>query len=237
MNVCYSVFRGTADFDFQMPGTPLQWAVHHNKVVGVRKLLRLGADLQLRSPGGKLTPLEWAAHFHHAECLELMIEHLEQRHARSGAHGRDDKRKAVSYGPLLLRCIRAADTFSMMLRNSYHYLDQLHATLNIIRQKTELIVVGHSFGADGLTPLGYAVNEDHDEVVEYMLDNDWHTDEINEACGTAMMTPFLEAVRCNRLPIIKLLVKHGADIYAKACNPFNDKVRDCLPYISWLLKA
>jgi hypothetical protein len=76
--ISHSAFPGSIDIDFQLPGTPLMWAVHDDKPPIVSFLLSMGADPNLRFQGKGISSLEWAAFFHHTECLRIMIEHLER---------------------------------------------------------------------------------------------------------------------------------------------------------------
>lgn len=228
--VTHSYTPGIIDCEFQVPGTPLGWAVHENRPDIVEVLLQHGADALWNHGAG----LKWAAHYHHTECLRLMIESLETRFAEyqqtRQTHGEvadGDARHAVIYGELVYSAVHSADKFSMILRNGTQYLNRMHATLDLLREKTALVRISRiKLGSTSRTVFYLAVNEGHDEVVEYIIEKDWHANEINEPCDAAQRTPFLEAVRWNRAPLIELLVKNGADILAKACNPFKPEVRD-----------
>ena len=194
--IFHSVFPGTIDCDFQVPGTPLGWAVHHNRPAIVEVLLRHGADPEYGADKGWFTSVQWAAHYHHVECLRLMINTLESRHALSEARentkqGYPDDRFAVFYGPILKASVHSADKFSMILRNGTKYLDRLHKTLDFLREKAGLVTPAKSFGDHDQTLLYYAVTEAHDEVVKYMLAKSWHSKDINMPCGYARRTPLL----------------------------------------------
>nr|POE77886.1 serine/threonine-protein kinase shk2 [Quercus suber] len=226
--VCHGYFQGTIDTDFQMPGTALDWAVHDNRAHVVKALLDLGAEAHNVNDPHEMSPLAWAAHFHHHECLKFIIEALEERHekqqlsnARQPGLGHD-----IMYAPLHRRAIHAADRFSMILRTGVNYLGNLKKTLDLLREKAKLISLPMQFGGHNQTLFYYAVMEAHDDVVGYMLEHDWHTNDINTPCGELLRTPVLEAVRWCRLPLVELLVKNGADIRAKGANPYYPEVRN-----------
>jgi ankyrin repeat protein len=221
LRVAHSVFPTGIDVDFQLPGTPLSWAVHNNRPIIVKALLARGANPLLQHQHGCLSPLAWAAYFHHSECLKLLVENLEERLAASDDEKRSDPRYAVEYGPLLFRAIKAADKFSMVLRNGVNYISNLHETLDIIHERTRLIGMAWNFGGADQGPLYYAVAGAHDDVVRYMLQRGWLVDDLNSPCGNHQRTPVLEAVRWNRRSLYDLLVHHGADVTATARNPFN----------------
>ncbi|KAL8646332.1 MAG: hypothetical protein Q9226_006903 [Calogaya cf. arnoldii] len=73
----YSYYPASIDIDWRMPGTPLVWAVQDNRPHIVRTLLRYGADPNFVSEEAIRSPLKTAAHYHHHECLRIMIESLE----------------------------------------------------------------------------------------------------------------------------------------------------------------
>jgi Ankyrin repeat len=77
--ISHSVFPGSIDVDFQVEGTPLMWAVHDNKPRLVSFLLSMGADPKQ----GPLSPLDWAAFYHYAECLKMMDRSFRTDHRYS----------------------------------------------------------------------------------------------------------------------------------------------------------
>ena len=219
--ISHSNFPGTVDVDFQMPGTALAWAVNKNRPHIVRVLLEHGADPLWSYAKGEMNPLLWAAHYHHDRCLEAMIESLESKVTAVTSDGKIDKRVAFLYGPVIEVAIHASDRFSMILRNGSEFLNRLHATLDLLRGKTEFINTQSTFNGNMLY---FAVSEAHDEVVEYMFKHTWSVETLNEACAPAQRTPVLEAIRWNRRPLVELLLKHGADVQALAANPFQPEV-------------
>ena len=222
--VCHSTELGTIDTEFQLPGTALLWAVRLNRPEIVRILLQHGADPYAAGSSNEIvTPLSWAAFFHHDQCLRIIIEHLEEKVTRIASDGKKDKRYALMYGGVVEAAVHAADRFSMILRNGTEYINRLHATLDLLREKTKLISFQGTFHG---SLLYVAVSKAHDEVVDYMFTNNWLVETINEPCGTACRTPVLEAVRWNRLSMFRLLVDHGADVHALAANPFQPHLRN-----------
>lgn len=213
----YSAVPSDLDVDVQLPGTALKWAVHNNRPHIVRTLLAYGADPHWTSDGAVWSPVKWAAYYHHNECLRAIIEHLEGKATQMTTEGKKDPRFAITYGPLVIQAVYAADKFSMILRNGPQYLTRLHATLDLFREKTKMINFSNSF--DG-SMLYYAVSGAHDEVVEYMFKHSWYTETLNTPSGNAERTPLLEAVRWNRSSLVKLLLGHGANVLALASNPF-----------------
>ena len=221
--IAHSEYPGRIDMDIQMPGPSMTWAVHDNRPYIVRTLLKHGADPLLVPAGASSSALEMAAYYHHHECLEIIIEHLEKRVTKKTVDGEIDKRHALFYAPIVLAAEKAADKFSMILRGGRDYIKRLHATLDILRQKTEFI----DFQKNPSVPLQNsllftAVSRGHDEVVEYMLEKQWLIkDRINFPVGEHRGTPVLEAVRWNRPPMIKMLLEGGANIHAAAADPFD----------------
>lgn len=215
--ISHSKFPGHIDVDLQVPGTALNWAVHHNRPHIVKALLSRGADPNLAFAKHEMSPLKWAAYYHHHQCLKNMIEHLEGNVTAVTSDGKIDKRKALIFGPVLQEAIRASDKFSMILRNGSDYLNHLHATLDLLREKTEYVNTQSTFNGNMLY---YAVSEAHDEAVEYMFKHNWRVETLNDPCVPGQRTALLEAIRWNRRPLVELLLSHGADPHARAANPF-----------------
>ena len=215
--VAHSEFPATIDVDFQTPGTPLSWAVHHDRPHIVQVLLKHGANPNWYHKDTNMSPLLWAAYFHHHQCLRIMIEHLEHGHVGSDSKQKTDSRFVVIYGPIIWSAVHAADKFSMILRNGADYITKLHCTLDLLRERTQLVNFELSYGG---SMIYCAVSGAHDEVVDYMFQHDWCLHNLNEPCDAARRTPVLEAVRWNRRSLFQNLVDHGADIHALAANPF-----------------
>jgi len=247
-NTSHSGFPGGIDVDHQAPGTPLTWAVHHNRPDIVQFLLEWAQDpsICLTKAMGLYPPaLGWAAHYHHVECLKLMVTALEEA------------RTFFTYNELIAAAAHSADVFSMILRHGLEYKVRLEATFDYLLSKSKTIYFSTGIGSFGNTLLYFAVSEAHDAVVEYLLSSDVEhalalvgttsqEDEplrpaipdtkeaadvddaagaflrkhVNKACGPDKRTPLLEAVRWNRRPIAKLLLEHGADAKATSRNPF-----------------
>ena len=217
VGVMRSHFPGTMDMDFMLPGTPLHWAVHRNRPHIVKVLLKHGAKPDYAAPGAVQSPLAWAAYWHNYECLKIMIEHQETKVTTMTTEGKADPRYAVSYGPLVRSTIKAADKFAMILRHGMEWLSSLHKTLDLLREKTQLIDFSSDFHG---STLYYAVEFAHDEVVDCMFQHEWLINTINKPIGDAQRTPFLEAVRWDRQEMCELLRDNGADLKALAANPF-----------------
>ncbi|KAL4993593.1 hypothetical protein BDV10DRAFT_199466 [Aspergillus recurvatus] len=234
-SIAYSDFRATIEVDVQIPGTPLNWAVHHDRLQVVSFLLKTASDAQIcfdrytAAPA----PLEQAAFYHHVECLELMLEALDQA--------------GVSYSlePLLRLGVHSADTFSMILRNGARYKERLHRFLNLGLRKAQGVRFLSGIGGHDSHLLYFAVGEAHDEVVEYLLSDEvkelvtsfnvvitgnelppgaYNLGDINRPAQEDRRTPVLEAIRWNRRPMVELLVSHGAEVHAAAKNPFSDEM-------------
>ena len=217
--VMHSSYPGTIDTEFKLPGTPLDWAVHNNRILIVKTLLQYGAEpdgtpSQQKQRAG---PMKQAAYYHFNVCLQMLIESMEEQSARKTADDKSAPHRSVIYGPLVRNAVHAADKFSMVLRNGKVYTARLHATLDLLREKTERIRFQSQIGG---SVLYFAVSELHDEVVEYMLRHDWLTETLNTPSGDACRTPILEAVRWNRKAMYRLLQQRGADVKALASNPF-----------------
>ncbi|EXJ91693.1 serine/threonine protein kinase [Capronia epimyces CBS 606.96] len=221
-NVAHSLFPASIDVDVLLPGTPLSWAVHHDRPVIVQWLLDHGADPHHHLSASRQSPIMWAAYFHHDTCLEAMICELERRHAASSSDHKDDPRQALFYGPLIGKAIGSADRFSMMMRHGSQWQQRLHRTLDLLREKTDLISCAPNFGGANRTRLYHAVDGAHDDVVEYMLETGWCSAEVNTPCGTLSHTPIHAAVRWNRREMFYRLLRHGANPRDLARSPLNE---------------
>ncbi|PWY73020.1 ankyrin [Aspergillus heteromorphus CBS 117.55] len=231
--ISYSEFNGTIDVDFQLPGTPLTWAIHNDRPCIVKLLLEKSPDKRLcldwaKGHPGSLSPPTYAAYYHHVECLELLLKAL------------DDAKIVYTMEPVIAAATHAADTFSMILRNGAKYEERLHQTLNLCLTKSQEIVFATGIGGFDMHLLFYAVSEGHEKVVEHLLSNEvkhlietfepapdpcrpgaYNPGDINQPVGEDRRTPVLEAIRWNRKPLVQLLVANGADPKAMAKNPFN----------------
>ncbi|KAJ5921343.1 ankyrin [Penicillium verhagenii] len=234
--VAYSDFHAGIDVDFQLPGSPLTWAIHHDRSSVVKFLLDKapgGVSVwfdKSSEPSSSPPPLEYAAYFHHFECLGLLMDALD--HAKI-THNMDSILKSAAH---------AADTFSMILRNGAKYEERLSETLKLCLKRSKQTVFGSGIGEFDTTLLFYAVSECHDKVVECLLSKEvaqlvesfgtqpdegpsrpgaYVPSDINRPAGEHRRTPVLEAIRWNRKPIVELLIINGADPKAVARNPFN----------------
>lgn len=167
-HISHSMFPGTIDVDFQVEGTPLMWATHNNQPRLVSFLLSMGADPNWRLNKTLSSPLEWAAYYHHTECLKLMIEQLEKTATVPNTiEGKRDLRQAVLYSPLVIQALHASDKFSMIIRNGPSYLTNLKSTSALLQEKTKLsrFNLGES-----QAPLHFAAQEAHDETCKVILE-------------------------------------------------------------------
>jgi ankyrin repeat protein len=211
------------DVDVQIAGTPLLWAVWHDRLEVVSFLLSVGADPQLSVPmyGNGESPLIRAAGLHHTACLQLLISHLEAQ----SAPNQKLPPKPILYGPVVKLAIHTSDKFSMIIRHGAHYLEQLESTLRLLHQKTKnirMLTVKNSYD----TAIGFAASQAHDEAVEVLLKLGWGIEDINHPNRENGRTPLLDAVRWNRHHLMQLLLRHGADPLAKAWNPFDQTKSD-----------
>jgi ankyrin repeat protein len=236
--ISYSIFPATIDVDFQLPGTPLAWAVHNNRPCIVKFLIEKAKDAMvcldwpkdLLGPG---SPVEMAALYHHVDCLIIMVDAMEE--AKLG----------FTYGPFIQRATHAADTFSTILRHGCKYKDMLKATFDFLLERSKPATFSTGIGGFGLSLLFFAISAAHDTVVEYLLSphleallgpfeqvikvsypGAYHPNDINRPCGDSDLTPLLEAVRWNRKHIVELLLAHGADPLATGRNPFSRTQKD-----------
>ena len=230
--ISYSVFRASIETDHQRPGSPLSWAVHHDRADIVRFMLDGGRDVSIGmlSPSDNdSSPLLWAAHYHHAECLQLMCDALTRANI------------TFTYGGLVYRAITSANTFSMILRHGDRYLEKLYETFDYLLTETSNTIFGAGIGLFGYTALYTAVTSLSDKVVEYLLSDHvkdllfkddnlagrtssfgvFHPAHMNQPCGVENRTPILESIRLNRLPVFNLLLAHGGDPLFQSHNPYN----------------
>ena len=229
--ISYSVFRAGIEVDHQKPGSPLCWAVHHDRADIVQYLIDNGRDVSicmLAPSKNDLSPLVWAAHFHHAESLKLMCDAL--THANI----------VFTYGTLVSHAISSADMFSMILRHGNRYEEKFNQTFDYLLTKSSSIAFTTGIGLFGCTALYTAITRLSDRVVEYLLSDHtkkllfkdnlterkpsigvFHPAHINQACGVEKRTPILESIRLNRQPIFNLLLAHGADLLSTSQNPYN----------------
>ena len=221
--IAHSVFPASIDMDFQVEGTPLMWAVHDNSPRIVSFLLSKGADPHWQFRGNNISPMQWAAFYHRAECLRLMVDHLEKTaNVPTTSQGTRDNRYVAFYGPLVRYAVSASDKFSMILRNGLSYIDQLKSTLALLQEKTERI--RFNLGQNE-TLLHMAAKGAHDEACQSILESNWLASEINKPAGLAGRTPLLESVRWNRRTLFHLLIRHGADATVLSASPYDETGR------------
>ncbi|KAL8640483.1 MAG: hypothetical protein Q9228_002610 [Teloschistes exilis] len=104
----HSRYPGFVDIDIKMPGTPLSWAVHANRLHLVRLLLRHGADPHAFPEGADDSPLDTSAYYHHHECLKVIIEHLEGKVTQKNANGDLELRYALIFKGSLYSAVSGA---------------------------------------------------------------------------------------------------------------------------------
>ncbi|KAL2396882.1 hypothetical protein ABEF93_004316 [Exophiala dermatitidis] len=241
----YTNFPSGVDADTLPPGTPLTWAVHHDRADIIKFLIRAAGTAGIcvdKSPN-QPSPMEWAAHYHHRACLERMISAMKE------------EKLGYTYLHFLQAAVHSADKFSMVLRNGIAYMDRFKDTLDYLLEETHRVSFATGIGAFGYTLLYYAVSEAHDLAVEYLLSEEteqllqagWEKakeaakedsdipvrrygtfsrEHINIACGDEQRTPLLECVRWNRRKLFDLLVSNGADVTARSRNPFDNTKTD-----------
>ena len=217
-DVDHSMYPSGMDIENHPQGTPLLWAVHEDRPDTVKQLLQHGADPFRRHEYATWSPLEAAAYFHRAECLESILTHLKTDRPETFSESSiEDRRKSPYFGSWVYQCVHAADKFSMMIRSGAKYLERLHATLDFLRKETKLVPFETHFAG---SLLHYAVCEGYDDVTEYMFRHGWLIDKVNLPCRADGRTALLEAVRWNRPRIARLPLEHDADVSALARNPF-----------------
>lgn len=221
--VTHSTFKAALDIDILRDGTPLTWAVQCDRSDIVKLLLSNGASPLKQSQiwdGGRQHALGLAAYLHRAECLKIMLTTLEERELSSGSS------REYLVSPLLDLAVGSADKFSMILRNSTKYKEQLYMTLALLIEQHSRHISPSNSIAWGAGHCYRAVTVGHSDVVEFFLSNRWQSDQINQPYGKPQRTCLLESVRFNRKTIFKSLVEHGANPLAMASNPFNAELRN-----------
>ncbi|ERF69389.1 hypothetical protein EPUS_05934 [Endocarpon pusillum Z07020] len=244
-SIAYSQFPSGIDVDHQQRGTPLSWAVHHDRPAIVKFLLdhAVSAAICTDTVAPHPTPVQWAAHYHHVECLKFMIEAMREEKLES------------TYITFLDPATRSADVFSMMLRHGPQYRVKLKETFDYLLKATIGVTFSTGVGEFDYTLLYLALSEAHDAVVEYLLSPEveamlsagaeqhnsqlsgptdkwsrrygaFSREHINQPCGVDKRTPILECVRWNRKTMFQLLVEHGADVRASARKPFTKDQMD-----------
>ncbi|KFZ18767.1 hypothetical protein V501_01014 [Pseudogymnoascus sp. VKM F-4519 (FW-2642)] len=241
----YSAFPSGIDFDNLPPGTPLTWAVHHNRPDIIKFLLSQPDSARLcviKAPNNP-TPLEWAAQYHHRHCLEAMIVAMKAQ------------RFNFTYQELLKAAVHGADMFSMIFRTGVQYLERMKDTLDYLLEETHGASFVTGLGGFGYTLLYYAISEGHDLVSKYLLAPEteallragrerlravvdeedempirrygvFSEEHINNPCGIEQRTPLLECIRWNHHELFDLLISRGADIHARSRNPFDGSRTD-----------
>jgi ankyrin repeat protein/serine/threonine protein kinase len=244
-SVNYSPFPSGIDVDNLPPGTPLTWAVHHDRPDIIKFLLSYpeSASLCVVKAPQNPTPLEWAAHYHHRHCLEAMVDVMKEQ------------KIGFTFQEFLKSAVHSADMFSMVLRNGVHYLQRMKDTLDYLLEETHGASFATGLGGFGYTLLYYATSEGHDLVAKYLLapeteallqmgrerwrasikdDNDmpipqygvYSEEHINTPCGIEQRTPLLECIRWNHHELFDLLLSRGADVHARSRNPFDGSRTD-----------
>ncbi|KAL5325057.1 hypothetical protein ACEPPN_006179 [Leptodophora sp. 'Broadleaf-Isolate-01'] len=236
----YSAFPSDIDFDNLPQGTPLTWAVHHDRPDIIKFLLSQPESVSLcviKAPNNP-TPLEWAAHYHHCHCLQAMIDAMKAQ------------RFNFTYQEFLKSAVHGADMFSMIFRNGIKYLERMKDTLDYLLEETHGASFATGLGGFGYTLLYYAISEGYNPVAKYLLapeteallragreklraviDDEDHMpirrygvfseEHINSPCGIEQRTPLLECIRWNHHELFDLLISRGADIHARSRNPFD----------------
>lgn len=244
-DIAYSLFPAGFETDFQLPGSPLMWAAHHNRPTIVKFFMSRAKDAGIglhnvstdkRSPNAVV----WAAHFQHHECLKIIMDALLEEKFQFG--------KGFQTTDVLVAATHSTDTFSMLLRHGALYKERLRETFRYLLRATRNVQYATGIGGFGFSLLYFAVTEAHDVLVEYLLSDEvsamlasdgWYHEvhesseghpnnvtgayrasDINLACGEEKRTPLLEAIYWNRIDLCKLLISKGADIHAKARNPY-----------------
>ncbi|WP_082593758.1 ankyrin repeat domain-containing protein [Paenibacillus sp. Soil766] len=75
------------------------------------------------------------------------------------------------------------------------------------------LINSHSF--DGYTPLGLAAHFGNEDIVTYLLDSTWTDINLKSKDGKLNNTPLHASIAGNHIHIVRLLLKHGADVNAQ----------------------
>jgi ankyrin repeat protein len=166
-SVAHSNFPASLEVDRLYRGTPLEWAVQRNRPDIVHFLLdevqSSSTFWSILSQQQQPNALGWAAFYHHAECLNVMLQAMEEASLDRLAHG-------YMMQPLLALATSGADLFSMLLRHGSQWKQRLSATFDLLLRKSRrrnfFDGIGDEFGG---TLLYHAIAGAHDTVVEYLL--------------------------------------------------------------------
>ncbi|GAB1602873.1 B-cell lymphoma 3 protein-like [Argonauta hians] len=166
--------------------TPLHLCVKINFIKGVRKLIKMGADVNL-SDGYGNSALHLAVSSSHLECLDVILKTDSPSECRK---------------PNL-------DT------RNYEGLTPLHTAVQMcnIEMIRQLLEAGANPDSkdykSGQTPLFFAVENHHEDIIKVLLENDASVD-IKNFAG---FTPFLVSNGRKYQEICKLLINWGADAH------------------------
>ncbi|RSL41853.1 hypothetical protein CEP54_015694 [Fusarium duplospermum] len=234
-------FPTSLDLDRFQEGYPIGWATHCDRPQIVKFLLSNTADPRICSTSWPRvnSAMEIAASHLRSECLQLMIDAIEQYNLEQGG----GKQGGYTVSALIYQALYGTSLFDMILYHGPEYQQAMEATFNCLLSRTNRVACPQGYGGFNQTLFYSAVSLARDELVEYLLKHGaevmksgegydeeilqsqdrgaFKTADINRACGFDMRTPLLEAVRWNRPTMVNLLLGHGAEAAGASKNPFS----------------
>lgn len=183
-------------------GSPLLWAVAHNKPGLVRLLMKAGADPLQRSEITNDTALGNAIEMHRTSCIAAMLHCMKEN---------KDLKSSLS-GPFG-RAIRISLSRRMLIHGA-GYVQAMRRTIDLL---VKLGVDLDDLTAENInmTALHMAVRYSSPDVVTHILDVGGAA-YLNTKCKAFGYTPLHEAIRRGRTDIFHLLLDRGADPMVKS---------------------
>jgi len=210
--------------------TPLTWALKNKKFDLAKKLiedadLKTNVNIRETDRSAQSTPLYYALENNNIEMIKYLVEKganitLPCNYSTIPIKNAIEKNNLAIFKIL----IENSKEFNINTPNSEGESVIFDA---IIKRKSEILNYLIEKGADlnkfcckNWTPLGLAININEPFIMETLVKTD--KIDINKKCCIDEGTPLYHAVKENKFDLIKLLVKHGADIN-KPCYKINQR--------------
>lgn len=206
--------------------TPLHIAVSRGLTDAVEKLVLAGASVSVADDGGR-HPLHWACSQENPEAVRLLLKANANINAQDKSKHTPLITASLQWNDEIIRLLvdAGADTKPVNDHNctalfySCRYGEMGFTEAILTKDKASIDIKNDA----GLTPLHGAVENEHEKVVNYLLEQGA---DVNKTDNQGR-TPLSTAIRQRSTGIARMLIKHEAEVDTQDSNGFTPLMIAC----------